>query len=158
VARYDIPEGSYRCAGARVAVVAARFNAAIVERLLEGALETLERHGLPAAAVDVARVPGAFEIPLAAQRLAASRRYQAVIALGAVIRGDTPHFEYVAGECARGLMQVGLESGVPVLFGVLTVEDLAQAEARAGRDQGNKGREAALAALEMISLLRALER
>ena len=156
MARHDIPEGRYECAGARVAVVAARFNAPIVDRLLAAALATLARHGLGPQAVDVVRVPGAFEIPLAARRLAASRRYQAVITLGAVIRGDTPHFEYVAGGCARGVMQVALECDLPVIFGVLTVGDLAQAEARAVDGEGNKGHEAALAALEMISLLRAL--
>jgi len=143
------------CLG-RYAVVAARFNAAIVDRMLEAALATLERHGVGAESVTVVRVPGAFELPQAARRLAACARFDAVIALGAVIRGGTPHFEYVSAACARGLMDVSVAVDCPVVFGVLTTDDQAQARARAGGEQGNKGEEAALAALEMVSAYRKL--
>lgn len=155
MARHDIVERRYRASGAQVAVLAARFNHEIVERLREAAEATLQRHGV--AGVDTFHVPGAFELPLAARRLAESGRYRAVIALGAVIRGDTPHFDHVAGQCAAGLMQAGLASGVPVIFGVLTCDDQAQAEARSGGAHGNKGHESALAALEMIDLFERLE-
>lgn len=155
MAHYDVSEGSYDAAGARIGIVAARFNAAITDRLLEGALAVLRRHGLPEPTV--VRVPGAFEIPLAAKRLAAAARgVEAVIALGAVVRGETPHFDHVAGACARGAMRAGLDAGVPVIFGVLTTEDGAQAEARTGGAHGHKGEEAALAALEMITVFRRL--
>ena len=154
MAHYDIAEGSYDAAGARIGIVAARFNADVTDRLLEGALAVLDRHGLPEPTV--VRVPGAFEIPLAAKRLAAARDMEAVIALGAVVRGETPHFNYVAGACARGAMRAGLDEGVPVIFGVLTAEDDAQAKARAGGTHGHKGEEAARAALEMITLFRCL--
>jgi 6,7-dimethyl-8-ribityllumazine synthase len=127
----------------KIAVVVARFNEAITGKLLEGAREALRT----AAAADVFYVPGAFELPLAAKKLAG--RYQAIVALGAVIRGDTPHFDYVAGECARGIQQVMLETGVPVVFGVLTTDTLEQAQARAGGAHGNKGYDAAMTALEM---------
>jgi 6,7-dimethyl-8-ribityllumazine synthase len=137
----------------RVAVVAARFNATLVDQLVEGATRAWATHGGKAGQLVVERVPGAFELPLAALKFAASRRYQAVIALGSVIRGDTPHFEYVAGECARGLMDAGLASGVPVIFGVLTTETQAQAEERASIARMNKGGESMEAALEMIELL-----
>jgi len=156
MARFDLDEGRYDAAGARVAVVAARFNQEIVDGLLRGTLTTLAHHGLGDALVDVWRAPGAFELPLVAKRLAASGRYAAVIALGAVIRGDTPHFDYVAGECARGLAAVAREQDLPVLFGVLTTDDIDQARARSGADQDNKGHQVALATLEMIGLLRAL--
>lgn len=142
--------------GARFALVVARFNAFITARLEEGAREALARQGARAQDVVVARVPGAFELPLVARALARSGRYQAVIALGCVIRGDTPHFEYVAGECARGLSAVALETGVPVSFGVLTVETVEQAIARARPGPGNKGAEAALCAIEMANLLGAI--
>ena len=154
MAHYDVAKGSYEAAGARVGIVAARFNAGITERLLEGALEVLGRHGLPEPTV--VQVPGAFEIPLAAKRLAAARDMEAVIALGAVVRGETPHFDYVAGACAHGAMRAGLDEGVPVIFGVLTTEDEAQAKARTGGAHGHKGEEAAHAALEMITLFRRL--
>ena len=154
MAHYDIAEGGYDAAGARVGIVAARFNAGITDRLLEGALAVLGRHGLPEPTV--VRVPGAFEIPLTAKRLAAARDVEAVIALGAVVRGETPHFDHVAGACARGAMRAGLDEGVPVIFGVLTTEDEAQAKARAGGAHGHKGEEAARAALEMITLFRRL--
>jgi 6,7-dimethyl-8-ribityllumazine synthase len=137
----------------RVAVVAARFNATLVDRLIEGATRAWAEHGGKASELLVVRVPGAFELPLAALKFAASGEYQAVVALGCVIRGDTPHFDYVAGECARGLMDAGLASGVPVIFGVLTTENLQQAEERASLTRMNKGGESMEAALEMIELL-----
>jgi 6,7-dimethyl-8-ribityllumazine synthase len=137
----------------RVAVVAARFNSLLVDQLIEGATRAWREHGGRDGRLVVQRVPGAFELPLAALAFAASRDYQAVIALGCVIRGDTPHFEYVAGECARGIMDAGLATGVPVIFGVLTTETQAQAEERASLTRMNKGRESMEAALEMIELL-----
>ena len=137
----------------RVAVVAARFNEGLVSQLIDGATRAWRAHGGSEDQLAVLRVPGAFELPLAAARFAASGEYQAVIALGCVIRGDTPHFEYVAGECARGLMDAGLATGVPVIFGVLTTETQAQAEERADISRMNKGRESMEAALEMIELL-----
>ncbi len=146
VGRHDGP-------GRRVAVVAARFNEIVTARLVEGALAALAKHGVAADAVDVAWVPGAFEIPSVASRFARSGAYDAVICLGAVIRGDTAHFDLVANEAAHGIAQVSLDTGVPVIFEVLATEDLAQAEARAGGAHGNKGWEAAEAALEMASLL-----
>ena len=158
MARFDIEPADYEVGDARFAIVAARFNRDITDALLEGALGTFSRHGVPSEGVSVVRVPGAFELPLAAKRLVEGNRYAALVALGAVIRGETPHFDYVAGECARGIAQVSLDSGVPVIFGVLTTEDRHQAEARAGGAAGNKGAEAAMAALEMATLLRALER
>lgn len=143
--------------GARYALLASRFNSFIVEHLVQGAIDTLRRHGVSADAIEIVRVPGAFELPLAAQRLADGRRYQAVIALGAVIRGATPHFDYIAGACVRGLADVALKSQVPVVCGVLTVDSIEQAIERAGTKAGNKGAEAALSALEMVNLLRKLE-
>lgn len=143
----------YDASAARVAIVAARFNATLVDQLIDGAVRAWAGYGGREDALVVTRVPGAFELPLAALKFAASGEYQAVIALGCVIRGDTPHFEYVAGECARGLMDAGLATGVPVVFGVLTTETLAQAEERAAVDRMNKGGESLQAALEMIDLL-----
>lgn len=143
-------------AGRRVAVVAARFNEAITRKLVEGAVAGLAKHGVPQDRVDVAWVPGAFEIPLVARRLACTGSYDVVICLGAVIRGDTAHFDLVAKEAARGIAQVSLETGVPLVFEVLATDTLAQAEARAGGTHGNKGWEAAESALEMASLLDAL--
>jgi 6,7-dimethyl-8-ribityllumazine synthase len=137
----------------RVAIVAARFNDVLVSRLIDGATRAWRAHGGAEDQLAVQRVPGAFELPLAALKFAASGEYDAVIALGCVIRGDTPHFEYVAGECARGLMDAGLATGVPVIFGVLTTETQAQAEERADIARMNKGRESMEAALEMIELL-----
>jgi len=142
--------------GARFAVVAARFNELIVERLVEGALDALRRHGVPDANVVLARAPGAFELPRVCQRLAASGKVDAVIALGCVIRGATPHFDYVPGEAAKGCGSVAMATGVPVAFGVLTTETIEQAVERAGTKAGNKGADAALAAIEMVSLGRAL--
>ncbi len=150
-------EGDFQARDARFAVVAARFNGLVVESLLAGALDALRRHGVAEADIHVYRVPGAFELPLLARRLAASRRYDAVIALGAVIRGATPHFDHVAGECAKGLSKAMLDTGVPVAFGVLTTDTIEQALERAGTKAGNKGADAALTALEMVSLLRRIE-
>jgi 6,7-dimethyl-8-ribityllumazine synthase len=137
----------------RVAIVAARFNATLVDQLIDGATRAWSEHGGKAAELAIARVPGAFELPLAALKFAASGEFHAVIALGCVIRGDTPHFEYVAGECARGLMDAGLATGIPVIFGVLTTETRTQAEQRASVTEMNKGRESLEVALEMIELL-----
>ncbi len=149
-------EGEIGARGQRVAIVAARFNDFIVASLLKGALAAWAARGGTPGDLAVVRVPGAFELPLAARKLAAAGGYDAVVALGCVIRGDTPHFEYVAGECARGLQQVSLETGVPVAFGVLTVETVDQALERAATDAGNKGGEAMETALEMASLLKRL--
>ena len=140
-------------AGRRVGIVAARFNEIVSAKLVDGALAGLAEHGVPEETVDVAWVPGAFEIPLVASRLARSGRYDALICLGAVIRGETAHFDLVADQAARGIAQVGLETDVPVIFEVLATDDLSQAEARAGGVHGNKGWEAAEAALEMAWLL-----
>jgi 6,7-dimethyl-8-ribityllumazine synthase len=141
----------------RVAVVASRFNQHIVERLVDGALDALARHGVSAADVDIVWVPGAWELPLAARRLLASERYDALVAVGAVIRGDTPHFDYVAGEASRGLASASTDFDVPIGFGVLTCDNGEQAEARAGGAHGNKGWDAALAALEMADLIDRLD-
>jgi 6,7-dimethyl-8-ribityllumazine synthase len=148
-----IVEGKVTARGRKVAVVAARFNDFIVSSLLKGATASWLEHGGAAEDLLVARVPGAFELPVVARKLAASGRWDAVIALGCVIRGDTPHFEYVAGECARGLNLVALETGVPVVFGVLTVETVDQALERAATTEGNKGGESMDTALEMADLL-----
>ncbi|HEX7247149.1 MAG TPA: 6,7-dimethyl-8-ribityllumazine synthase [Actinomycetota bacterium] len=139
--------------GRRIAVVAARFNSIVTDKLVEGAGAALARHGVAEDDIDLAWVPGAFEIPVVAARLARSGRYDAVICLGAVIRGDTAHFELVAGESARGIARVALETGIPVIFEVLATDTLAQAEARAGGEHGNKGWEAAEAALQTASLM-----
>ncbi len=149
-------EGTPTGGGRRVAIIAARFNGSVTSRLVKGAVDGLHHQGVAPDDVDVAWVPGAFEIPLVAERLARSGDYDAVICLGAVIRGDTAHFELVAGETARGIGEVARHTGVPVIFEVLATDDLAQAEARAGGAHGNKGWEAALAALAMASLLDAL--
>ncbi len=141
---------------AKLAVLCGRFNSFIVDQLEAGCLDTLKRHGVDAADVTVVKVPGAFEMPVVAAKLAASGKYEAVIGLGAVIRGGTPHFEHVAGACTRGMAAVATESGVPVLFGVLTVDTIEQAIERAGTKAGNKGAEAAAAAIEMVSLMRQL--
>jgi 6,7-dimethyl-8-ribityllumazine synthase len=149
-------EGKLDASGMQLAVVAGRFNGNVTKLLLEGALYELADHGLEPDSVQVVWVPGAFEVPLAAKRLAESGELDAVICVGAVIRGDTPHFEYVAGECAAGISRVGLDTGIPVAFGVLTTDDLDQALARAGGTEGNKGAEAAATAVEMVDLLRKL--
>ena len=141
----------------RFALVAARFNSFIVQSLINGAVDALCRHGVHETSIDLIWPPGSFELPLAAQRLAASERYDGIVALGAVIRGGTPHFEYVAGECVKGLASVALEYDLPIGFGVLTVDSIDQAVERAGTKAGNKGAEAAMSMLEMVSLLRRLE-
>jgi 6,7-dimethyl-8-ribityllumazine synthase len=138
----------------KLGLVVGRFNSFIVDRLVEGAVDAIVRHGGSEDAIEQVLVPGAFEIPLAAQRMAASGKYDAVIALGAVIRGGTPHFDYVAGECAKGLGQVMLNQNVPVAFGVLTVDSIEQAIERAGTKAGNKGAEAALSVIEMVNVLK----
>mgnify|MGYP000600764719 CR=1 FL=1 len=145
-------EGDFRNCSGRYAIVVGRFNSFVVESLLEGAIDTLKRHGIAEQDIEIYRVPGAFEIPLAVQRVAKTGNYDAVIALGAVIRGGTPHFEYVAGECVKGLGAVSLNLDLPVVFGVLTVDTIEQAIERSGTKAGNKGGEAALSALEMVSL------
>jgi len=146
-------EGNLQGAGRKIGIVVARFNSFISEKLLEGAIDSLVRSGVNSEDIVVARVPGAFEIPLAAQKMAKSGKHDAVICLGAVIRGATPHFDYVAGEVAKGTAQVMLDSGIPVLFGVLTTETIEQAIERAGTKAGNKGSDVAIAALEMINLM-----
>jgi 6,7-dimethyl-8-ribityllumazine synthase len=143
--------------GARIAIAAARFNADVVEKLLAGCLRRLKKLGIRASRVEVHRVPGAFELPLAAKALAQTRQFHAVICLGAVIRGDTPHFDYVAGECARGVSAVSLSEKLPVIFGVLTTNDEQQARERCGGKHGHAGERAADAAVEMIALLASLE-
>jgi len=145
-------EGKLVANGGKYAVLVARFNSFIVDSLLEGALDTLKRHGVDENDVEIIRVPGAFEMPIAAQRIAALKKHDAIIALGAVIRGGTPHFEYVAGECVKGLSQVSLNANIPVSFGVLTVDSIEQAIERAGTKAGNKGAEAAVTAIEMVNL------
>jgi 6,7-dimethyl-8-ribityllumazine synthase len=149
-------EGQLDATGARVAVVAGRFNEPFTAQLLDGARARLTRHGVPDESVTVVWVPGAFELPLVASRLAASGEFDAVICVGAVIRGGTPHFDYVAGECAAGVMRAMLDTGVPVVFGVLTTDDEAQAAARADPERLDKGGDAASTALEMVDLLRQL--
>ena len=146
-------EGHLQGTGRKLGIVVARFNSFISEKLLEGAIDSLVRSGVNSDDITVARVPGAYEIPLVAQKMAKSGKYDAVIVLGAVIRGATPHFDYVAGEVAKGTAQVMLDAGIPVLFGVLTTETIEQAIERAGTKAGNKGSDVAIAALEMINLL-----
>lgn len=149
-------EGVLKADGMRMGVIVGRFNEFIGGKLVEGALDCLRRHGCADDDVTIAWAPGAFEIPLVAQRMAASNKYDAVIALGAVIRGSTPHFDYVAAEVSKGVAHVSLDSGVPVIFGVLTTDTIEQAIERAGTKAGNKGADAALAAIEMVDLLRRL--
>jgi len=149
-------EGQLRGDGLRVAIAASRFNDFITERLLSGARDGLVRHGVDESSITVAWAPGAFELPLVAQRLALSGEYDAVICLGAVIRGATGHYEHVAGQCAAGIERVQLDTGVPVIFGVLTTENVEQAVERAGTKAGNKGFESAMTAIEMADLLRQL--
>ncbi len=150
-------EGSLDGAGLRVAVVASRFDKAqVMERLIEGAVGTAGECGLPEDGLDLVRVPGAFELPAAARRLAASGRYDAIVCVGAVIRGETPHFDYVAGEAARGISEAARDFDLPVTFGVITADTEEQARERAGGEAGNKGREAMLAAIEMATLFAGL--
>jgi 6,7-dimethyl-8-ribityllumazine synthase len=150
-------EGTMTHTAGRYALLVGRWNSFVVEHLLEGAIDTLRRHGVAEDQLTVVRVPGAFEIPLACQRLAKSGKYDAIIALGAVIRGGTPHFEHVAGECTKGIAQVSLAHDIPIAFGVLTVDSIEQAVERSGTKAGNKGVEAALSALEMVSLCSQLD-
>ena len=150
-------EGNYTNGSARYGILVARYNSFIVDRLLDGALDALRKHGVQDRDISLVKAPGAYELPLIAKKMADSGSYDAIVALGAVIRGGTPHFEYVAGECIKGLSQVGLNSGLPIAFGVLTVDSIEQAIERAGTKAGNKGEEAALTAIEMLSLSRQLE-
>lgn len=150
-------EGDYQNASARYGIAVARFNSFIVDRLLEGALDALQKHGVMDRDITIVKVPGAYELPLATKMMVSAGEYDGIIALGAVIRGGTPHFDYVAGECVKGLSQVGLDSGLPVTFGVLTVDSIEQAIERAGTKAGNKGAEAAMTAIEMVSLSRQLK-
>ncbi|RMH40799.1 MAG: 6,7-dimethyl-8-ribityllumazine synthase [Gammaproteobacteria bacterium] len=140
----------------KFAILAARFNSFVVDSLVAGALDALRRHGVADEQIELIKVPGAFEMPLAAQKVALTKKYQAIIALGAVIRGGTPHFDYVAGECTKGLAQVSLNTSVPIAFGILTTDTIEQAIERAGTKAGNKGAEAAITALEMVNLLEQL--
>jgi len=149
-----VVEGDLVCRNSKFVLVVGRFNSFITQHLLDGALDTLKRHGAQDNEIDIVWVPGAFELPLAVKRLAESKKYDAVIALGCVIRGGTPHFEYIAGECVKGIAQVMMQTGLPVAFGVLTVDTIDQAVERAGTKAGNKGAEAALSAIEMVNLMR----
>ena len=151
-----IYEGTFAAPPGRFALVAARFNHFVVQHLVNGALDGFKRHGVSEDAIDLVWVPGSFEVPLVAKQLAASGRYAAVLTLGCIIRGDTDHYDYVAGEAAKGVAQASLATGVPVIFGILTCDTLEQAIHRAGAKAGNKGFEAALTAIEMVNLLRQL--
>ncbi|MEQ8262637.1 6,7-dimethyl-8-ribityllumazine synthase [Pseudohaliea sp.] len=149
-------EGDFTGGDGRYALVVGRWNSFVVEHLVDGAVDTLRRHGVRDEQMTIIRAPGAFEIPLVCEKAAASGNYDAIIALGAVIRGGTPHFEHVAGECTKGIAQVSLQHGLPIAFGVLTVDSIEQAIERSGTKAGNKGAEAASSALEMVSLLKQL--
>ena len=154
----NIIEGNIRATGKKFALVVSRFNSFVVESLVDGALDALERHGeVNEQDITLVRVPGAYELPIAAKKLAEQNKYDAIIALGAVIRGGTPHFEFVAGECNKGLAQVSLEYGIPVSFGVITTDSIEQAIERSGTKAGNKGAEAAIGALEMVNVLANIE-
>lgn len=150
-------EGQFLVQGAKFCIVASRFNSFIVDQLVGGAMDALVRHGTKHDDIHLVKVPGAYELPLAVQKVADTGRYDAIIAVGAVIRGSTPHFDYVAGECVKGMATVSLKSGLPVAFGVLTVDTIEQAIERAGTKAGNKGAEAALSAVEMVNLLREID-
>ncbi|MCK5717364.1 MAG: 6,7-dimethyl-8-ribityllumazine synthase [Thiomargarita sp.] len=151
-----IIEGDFTNCNAPYAIVVGRFNNFITEKLLTGALDTLKRHGVADEKISVIWAPGAYELPLVTQRLAASKKYVALIAIGAIIRGSTPHFDYVASECAKGLATVSLQYDIPIAFGVLTVDSIEQAIERAGTKAGNKGNDAAMSAIEMVSLFQKL--
>lgn len=153
----QIFEGKLDASGQKIGIIVSRFNSFICERLLEGALDAIVRHGGNDADIHIARVPGAFEIPLAARKMADSGRYDGIVCLGAVIRGSTPHFDYVASEVSKGVASVALDSGVPISFGVLTTDTIEQAVERAGTKAGNKGFEAAVTAIETINLFKALK-
>jgi len=150
-------EGNLLAEGGKYCIIAARFNSFIVEQLENGAIDALVRHGAKKEDITLIKAPGAFELPMVTQRVAKSKKYDAIIVLGAVIRGGTPHFDYVAGECVKGIAQVSLQYDVPVSFGVLTVDSIEQAIERAGTKAGNKGAEAALSMVEMVSLFNNLE-
>ena len=150
-------EGDVIVRDARFVIVAARFNEFIVESLIKGALRCLRQHGADDGDIEIIRVPGAFEMPVAIEKVAAARRYDGIIALGAVIRGGTPHFDYVAGECVKGINSAGQRHGIPIGNGVLTVDTIEQAIERAGTKAGNKGEEATLAVIEMVNLLRRID-
>jgi 6,7-dimethyl-8-ribityllumazine synthase len=153
-----IIEGNVRATGKKFALVVSRFNSFVVESLVDGALDTLDRHGeVNDQDITLVRVPGAYELPVVAKKLAEQKQYDAIIALGAVIRGGTPHFDFVAGECNKGLAQVSLEYGIPVAFGVITTDSIEQAIERSGTKAGNKGAEAALGALEMVNVMDLIE-
>ncbi|MDG1121847.1 MAG: 6,7-dimethyl-8-ribityllumazine synthase [Glaciecola sp.] len=153
-----IIEGNMRATGKKFAIVVSRFNSFVVESLLEGAVDTLDRLGeVGSDDITVIRVPGAYELPVAAQKIAQSNKFDAIIALGAVIRGGTPHFDFVAGECNKGLAQVSLEYNIPVSFGVITTDSIEQAIERSGTKAGNKGAEAAMGALEMVNVMDAID-
>ncbi len=151
-----VHEGKLNAGGFKFAIIVARFNSFVTDRLLEGALDALKRHGADDAAIEIFRVPGAFEIPLAARRIAEKKEFDAVICLGAVIKGGTPHFHYVASEVTKGIAAVSLEAKKPIAFGVLTTESVEQAVERAGTKAGNKGYDAAMSAIEMVNLLKQL--
>lgn len=151
-----IIEGDLMAKGKRFAIAAGRFNDFITKELIAGCVDTLVRHGAEKEKIQLVMVPGAFEIPLIAKKLALSKEFDAVICLGAVIRGGTPHFEYVASEAAKGVAQVSLESGIPVIFGIITADTIEQAIERAGTKDGNKGKDAAISAIEMANLIREL--
>ena len=155
--RVRVFEGNFSGKGVRVGIVASRFNDFVTSRLLESAVETLVRNGVGEDQIEIARVPGAFEIPLVSKKMALSQRFDAILCLGAVIRGETPHFEYVSAEVSRGIAEVSLEVGVPLIHGVLTTDTVEQAIERSGGRAKNKGEEAALAALEMVNLIRGLK-
>ncbi|MFT7558295.1 MAG: 6,7-dimethyl-8-ribityllumazine synthase [Flavobacteriales bacterium] len=150
----NVIEGDFQNASGKYAILVTRWNSFVVEHLKDGAIDTLRRHGINETDIDVIYAPGAFELPLAAQQVAATKKYVAIIALGAVIRGSTPHFDYVAGECTKGLAQVSLNASLPISFGVLTVDSIEQAIERSGTKAGNKGVEAATTVIEMVSLLK----
>lgn len=154
----NIIEGNVRATGKKFALVVSRFNSFVVESLVDGALDALERHGeVNEQDITLVRVPGAYELPIAAQKLAQTKKFDAIIALGAVIRGSTPHFEFVAGECNKGLAQVSMQYNIPVAFGVITTDSIEQAIERSGTKAGNKGAEAAITALEMVNVIANIE-
>lgn len=157
MSKANIIQGDLRVSGGRFALVASRFNSFIVDQLVKGAMDALVRHGAKDSDIDVIYVPGAFEIPLAVQAAAAQKKYAGIVALGAVIRGATPHFDYVAGECVKGMAAVMMQLNVPVGFGVLTVDTIEQAIERAGTKAGNKGVDAAMSVIEMINVLAQLK-
>ena len=154
---YKLYEGKLDAAGKKFALVVSRFNNFLTDKLLEGAVDCLKRHGADVDNVSVAYVPGAFEIPYAAAKLANGEKYDAVICIGAVIRGDTPHFDYIANESAKGIAKIGMDSGIPVIYGLITADNLEQAIERAGTKAGNKGWDAAESAIEMINLYETME-